>query len=502
MRTTRLLHSMLAKLLAGTAALLAILLISGHARPGHVRPGHDFRPDVARPNRPNVVLIFMDDLGYGDLSCYGALGYRTPNLDRLAAEGTRFTNFLVAQPVCSASRAALLTGCYPNRLGISGALNPTALVGLHPEEETIAELLKEQGYRTGIFGKWHLGHRQPFLPLQQGFDEYLGIPYSNDMWPQHPNQANLKFPPLPLIEGNQPVKTLASLTDQDSLTTALTERAVSFVRRNRRNPFFLYLPFPMPHVPLAVSGKHRNSSGAGLYADVITEVDWAVGQILASLKQTGVEKNTLVIFTSDNGPWLAYGEHAGSSGGLREGKQTTFEGGNRVPCIVRWPGEVPAGQVSNQLLSTLDVLPTVARLCGARLPRRPIDGIDVQAAWRGTATESPRQTFLYYFRENNLEAVRKGDWKLVLAHPGVSYEAGKPGRDGKPGQTPGNHAFEGALYDLRHDPGERYDRQAMHPDVVSDLQQLAEQARADLGDNLQQRPGSNRRAPGTVAKAD
>ena len=295
---------------------------------------------------PNFVIVFADDLGYGDLGCYGARGYRTPNLDRLAAQGTRFTSFYVAQAVCSASRAALLTGCYPNRIGILGALSPSSKTGLNPAELTLAEVLKTRGYATAIFGKWHLGDAPEFLPTRHGFDEYFGLPYSNDMWPLHPEYANLPpdaaprkrgYPDLPLFEGERVAIRPVTAAHQAQLTTWYTERAVDFIGRHRDRPFFLYVPHAMPHVPLFISAKFRGKSRAGLYADVIREIDWSVGEILRALRRHGLEERTLVIFTSDNGPWLLYGNHAGSAGPLREGKATTFEGGVRVPFIARWP---------------------------------------------------------------------------------------------------------------------------------------------------------------------
>ncbi|KAB7728201.1 sulfatase-like hydrolase/transferase [Rudanella paleaurantiibacter] len=449
--------------------------------------------------KPNVVLFFMDDLGYGDLSCTGAMGYQTPNLDRMAAEGSRFTNFLVAQAVCSASRAALLTGCYPNRIGLTGALGPNSPIGLNANEETLAELLKEQGYATGLFGKWHLGDQAQFLPTRHGFDEYFGVPYSHDMWPLHPDQARANYPSLFLMEGEQRTREVKDLNDAAELTTAFTERALGFIRKHRKEPFFLYIPHPLPHVPLAASARFRGKSGRGLFGDVLMEIDWSVGQVLNELKKQGLDKNTLVLFMGDNGPWLNYGDHAGSAGGLREGKGTSFEGGHRVPCLVRWPGVVPAGRVSNKLLTALDVLPTVARICGARLPKQRIDGVDWLALLKGDESVTPRDHFYYYYRRNSLEAVRKGDWKLVFAHPGRTYEGYLPGQNGKPGPNTENRPFPTALYDLQRDPGERYDVREQHPERVAELEKLAEQARADLGDDLQQRPGTNNRPPGRVA---
>lgn len=449
---------------------------------------------------PNVVLFFIDDMGYGDLSVTGALGYKTPNIDKMAAEGTRFTNFMAAQAVCSASRAALLTGCYPNRVGVAGAFGPKQGLGLHPQEETIAELLKEKGYTTGIFGKWHLGSDSLFLPLQQGFDEYYGVPYSHDMWPLHPWQAQAKYPPLFWIEGNKQVKEIKNLDDASLLTPAITERAVSFIRKNKKKPFFLYVPHPMPHVPLAASAQFKGKSDRGIFGDVITELDWSVGQIMKELKAQGLDDNTIVIFTSDNGPWLNYGDHAGSSGGFREGKGTSFEGGQRVPAIIRWPGVVPAGRVSNKLLSNIDILPTLVTLTGAKSPKEKIDGIAFTALLKGDDASTPRENFLYYYRKNSLEAVRKHDWKLVFAHPGRTYEGSLPGKDGQPGPAPENHDFPVALYNLGRDPGERYNVYEQNPEIVAELEKIAEAAREDLGDDLQKRTGKNVRPVGKLDK--
>jgi len=284
----------------------------------------------------------MDDMGNGDLSCTGALEYETPAIDELAREGIRFTNFLDAQAVCSASRAGLLTGCYPNRIGISGALFPNSKVGLNGNEITIGEMLKAKGYSTAIIGKWHLGDNKPFMPLQQGFDQYFGLPYSNDMWPVDfhgqpaTDERKVRFPVLHIFEGNEKKIPVTTLDDQAQLTRLYTERAVSFIKGNQSKPFFLYLAHSMPHVPINASAKFKGKSKQGLYGDVMMEVDWSVSEIMKALKEAKLDNNTLVIFTSDNGPWLNFGNHAGSTGGLREGKGTSFEGGVRVPCIMRW----------------------------------------------------------------------------------------------------------------------------------------------------------------------
>ncbi|MEM6768193.1 MAG: sulfatase, partial [Bacteroidota bacterium] len=384
----------------------------------------------------NIIIIFTDDQGYGDVGSYGASGYTTPHLDKLAREGMRFTHHYAAQAVCSASRAALLTGCYPNRIGISGALFPYHKVGINPEETTMAEMLKAKGYATAIFGKWHLGHHEKFLPLQHGFDEYVGIPYSNDMWPIMPGgepakegHRKAKYPPLPLIEGNEVVDTISTFEGQDKLSTLYTEKAVDFIRRKKENPFFLYLPHTMPHVPLGVSAKFRGKSAQGMYGDVMMELDWSVGEIMKTLEEEGLAEHTLIIFTTDNGPWLSYGNHAGSSGGLRAGKGTSWEGGQRVPFIVKWPGVTPTGTVCSKLSATIDLLPTLAEVVGADLPDKPIDGVSLVELWKGNQEAEPRKDFFYYYGKNNLEAVRKGNWKLVFPHEFASYQA-LPENDG------------------------------------------------------------------------
>ena len=454
---------------------------------------------------PNIVLIFADDMGYGDIGSYGATLFDTPHLDKLASEGVRFTNFYVSQAVCSASRASILTGCYANRVGISGALNPKSKIGLNPDETTVAELLRDQGYSTAAVGKWHLGHHKEFLPLNHGFDEYLGIPYSNDMTPFYYDgsrnipeayKRKVGFPELPLIKGNDKIKELKTIEDQAQLTTLYTKTAIDFIERNRKNPFFLYLAHSMPHVPLAVSPKFKGKSSQGLYGDVIMEIDWSVGQIVNSLEKYGLTDNTLVIFVSDNGPWLNFGNHAGSAGGLREGKGTSFEGGQRVPCIMKWPKMIPKGFVSNQLAATMDILPTFAAITRAPLPVKKIDGVNLLPMLQGNIVESPRKSLYYYYQKNSLEAVRTERWKLVLPHSYRSYDQ-IPGKDGLPGAY-GNGETGLALYDLRRDPGERYDVKDQNTKVVDALLTLAEQARKDLGDDLTNRAGENRRASGRI----
>lgn len=445
------------------------------------------------PERPpNVVLIFADDLAYADIGCFGAKGYATPNLDRMAAEGIRLTNFYAAQAVCSASRTALLTGCYPNRVGILGALGPDAKIGISDHEVTIAQLLKSRGYATAIYGKWHLGHHPQFLPTRHGFDDYFGLPYSNDMWPQHP--TNRSFPDLPLIEGE---RTIAVNPDQRELTTWYTEHAVRFIEKNRDRPFVLYVPHSMTHVPLHVSDKFAGKSERGLFGDVVMEIDWSVGQILSALKRQGLDERTLVIFTSDNGPWLSYGDHAGSTGGLREGKGTTFEGGQREPFVARWPGKIPAGSVCNEPAMTIDLLPTLARLAGAEVPTdRIIDGRDIWPLLSGQpGARSPHEA-LYFYWERELQAIRSGRWKLHFPHEYRTLK-GKPGSGGKPGKYEQRHIAL-SLFDLETDPGETTNVAAEHPDVVKRLEQLAEQARDDLGDVATGRKGRGVRPPGHI----
>ncbi len=451
--------------------------------------GFSSAPAAGRP--PNVVLVYADDLGYGDLGCYGAKGYTTPNLDRMAREGMRFTDFYVAQAVCSASRTALLTGCYPNRVGILGALGPAATHGIHDDEMTLGQLMKQRGYATAIYGKWHLGHHPKFLPPRHGFDDYFGLPYSNDMWSKHPTA---KFPDLPLVEGD---KTIQMNPDQTQLTTWYTERAVRFIEKNKDKPFFVYVPHAMPHVPLHVSDKFKGKTERGLYGDVISEVDWSVGEILKTLKNLNLDDQTLVIFTSDNGPWLTYGDHGGSAGPLREGKGTAWDGGVRVPCIMRWPGKVPAGAVCREPAMTIDIFPTLAKLSGAPLPKHKIDGMDIWPLISGQPNaKSPHEAFYFYWVQA-LHAVRAGKWKLHFPHPYNSL-AGKPGGTGGKPVRGEPKKTELALYDMEKDPGETTNVAEQNPEVVRRLEALAEKARLDLGDTATNRKGTGVREAGKL----
>lgn len=452
---------------------------------------------------PNFVVVFIDDMGYGDVGCYGATGYTTPNLDKMASEGMRFTNFYSAQPVCSASRAGILTGCYPNRIGITGALFPYHEVGLNQNETTIAEMLKEKGYATGIFGKWHLGHHKEFLPLQHGFDEYVGLPYSNDMWPigvdgqRRTGEKWDTYPDLPLIEGNETIELITTLEGQDKLTTLYTEKAVDFINRNAKNPFFLYVPHSMGHVPLGVSEKFRGKSEQGFYGDVMMEIDWSVGEIEKALQANGLSENTIFIFTTDNGPWLNYGNHAGSSGGLREGKTTSWEGGQRVPFIIKWPAKTPAGTICNKLGCAIDLLPSFAKITGTSLPELKIDGLDITELWKGNPDAEPRHDILFYHGKNNLNGVRKGNWKLVLPHSWQSYHA-KTRNDGYGGRRIKMTVEAPELYNMMRDPGEEYNVIEMYPEKAKELMIIVEAARTELGDlNVGIERGTGTREIGT-----
>jgi len=443
---------------------------------------------------PNIVLIFTDDQGYQDVGVFGAKDIATPNLDQMAADGLQLTSYYSAQAVCSASRVGILTGCYPNRLGIHGALGPANKHGIHADETTLAEMLKAIGYKTAIYGKWHLGHHPKFLPTRHGFDEWFGIPYSNDMWPYHPQQGTVhNFPDLPLFENETIIDTL---TEQSQLTTQLTERSVDFINRNAEHPFFLYVPHPQPHVPLFVSDKFKGKSDRGLYGDVIMEIDWSVGQIMEALKKNGLEDNTLVIFTSDNGPWLSYGNHAGSAYPLREGKGTAWEGGQREPFIMKYPKVLAGGKEVNVPIMAIDMLPTIAEITHAPLPTKTIDGKSVWKVLTGETGESPQEAYFFYYRVNELFGVRYGKWKLYFPHRYRTMEGQEPGKDGIPGHYRMIDMEAIELYDLEADIGESLNVAAQHPEVVKEIALLADGMRSRLGDSLRDMEGSENREPG------
>jgi arylsulfatase A len=433
-----------------TAALLLLSLASASAQGRRL---------------PNIVIILADDLGYGDLSCYGHPTIRTPNLDRMAAEGMRFTDFYASAPVCTPSRTGLMTGRLPVRVGMASdtrrVLFPDSAGGLPRDEVTIARALKSRGYATAAFGKWHLGHLPEYLPTRHGFDYYYGIPYSNDMDrdPESPKGREGMFNPkieyfkVPLLRNAEVIERPA---DQRTLTRRYTEEALRFIRRNRDRPFFVYFPHTFPHVPLFASDRFRGTSPRGLYGDVVEELDWSVGQVLDLLRSERLADNTLVFFTSDNGPWLTQLHHGGSAGLLREGKGSTWEGGMRVPAIAWWPGRIKAGAVTHELAANLDLLPTCAALAGALLQKeRVLDGADMAPILFGPG-KSKREAFFYY-RDTGLYAVRKGAWKAHwITRSGY-------GEDG-----PERHAPP-SLYNLEVDPSERFDVAREHAEVVADL---------------------------------
>ena len=428
--------------------------------------------------QPNIIIILADDLGYADLGVQGARDIKTPNIDRMAAEGMRFTRFLSADARCSASRAALLTGRYPKRVGILGALPAGSSDGIDSDEVLVPELLKPVGYATAIIGKWHLGDRPEFLPTQHGFEYFFGLPYSHSITP-FDGFRKRDVPPLPLYKNE---KVVAENPDPNQLTVSCTEQAVRFIENHHTRPFFLYLSHAMPHVPLGVSARFKGKSRRGLYGDVVMEIDWSVGQVLEALKRNGLDEKTMVVFTSDNGPWLIYGNHAGSAKPLREGKGTIWEGGHRVPFIARWPGKIQAGQVCNELVTMMDILPTVASLSGSQvLLDRKIDGHDIRPLLFGeNGARTPYGGFFYY-EKGELRAVQSGNWKLVFPHKyRVVDVVGNNGESGKYVKK----KTKIALFDLQTDVRERINLAKQFPEVVERLKNLAESVRDDMGDAL------------------
>lgn len=464
----------------------------------------------AATDLPNFVVILADDMGYGDLGVQGHPYIRTPHLDRMAAEGLRFTDFY-AQPFCGPARAALLTGTYPPRNSLMFNHIPRARTGIHPNEITIAELLRDRGYATAMLGKWHLGDAPEFLPTRNGFDSYYGLPYSNDMWPFHPKIVRRPdegprmaytrerteytgyaqsdetyppdwFPPLPLMENESVIE---HNPRQELLTEAYADRAIEFIRANPDRPFFVYIAHAMPHVPLFRGRAFRDRSLRGLYGDVIEEIDFHAGRILETLKELGLDERTLVIFTSDNGPWAGYGIDAGSAGLLRGSKGSVFEGGIRVPAIFRWPGRIPAGLVTSEIASIMDIFPTLAALSGGEPPRdRTIDGRDLQPHWARPGKASGHET-IYFFEggyrykaeegppknDPQFRAVRSGPWKLHLST--------------EPGEAEGSVTIvPGDLYQLHWDPSESRNVAEKHPDVVKRLVGQAKSFDASLRQNL------------------
>ena len=459
------------------------------------------RTSLKTDTPPNIIIILTDDQGYQDLGCYGAKKFATPALDKMASEGVRFTSFYAPQPVCTASRAGLLTGCYPNRIGVNGAFFPGDGQGIHQQETTIAEMLKKIDYKTAIYGKWHLGDGAKSMPNNHGFDDYYGIPYSNDMWPFHPWQGTkFDFPPLPLMKNK---KLFDTLTDQSNLTRDITEKSVQFIKKNKNRPFFLYLAHPQPHVPLFVSDVFRGKSKLGLYGDVIMELDWSVGQILKALKENGVDDNTLVIYTSDNGPWLSYGTHAGSAYPLREGKGTSLEGGQREPFIARFPGRIPKNTIIDTPIMGIDILPTIASITGAPLPNLKIDGKDVWPVFTGKTKKGPQEAYYFYHKYNELHGVRYGDWKLYFPHSYRSLNGRKGGTGGIPVPYGEVKFKEIELYNLKDDISETTNVAKDYPKVVAEILKLSDGIRTELGDMLHDKEfGLGSRPLGGVSKKD
>ena len=422
--------------------------------------------------QPNIVVMFLDDSGYADFRPFGQTEYPTPNVERLAANGCCFTQFYVPQAICSASRASLLTGCYPGRHHVFGAIPPRSR-GLDPQHATIAEVLKTAGYATACFGKWHVGDEPDTRPPARGFDESSGLMYSNDMWRHHPESRHFDQFDLQYWKNGEIVVDDVSPEQQKMLTTWYTEDAVDFInRRGNNEPFFLYVPHNMPHVPLFCSDKFEGKSGAGLYADVMMEIDWSLGQIMDALEDNGLDEDTLVVFTSDNGPWLSYGNHAGKTP-YREGKATGFDGGTRSACVMSLPGKIPAGTTSESTFCTVDMLPTFAKLAGAPLPDNPIDGLDVWDLITGTPGATNPHDYYPFSTGRTFEGVISpdGKWKLHIPH---SYRTlAEAGNDGKPGRY--EQASIGlSLFDMQNDPLETTDVAEQHPEVVSKLTQYAE----------------------------
>ena len=448
------------------------MLTAALAAAGLQRPGVSL---AASDKLPNFVIILLDDSGFADFHPFGNPAYRTPNVEQLASEGCRFTNFHVPQAICSASRSALLSGCYPGRTKVVGA-HPPGARGLDPKYATIGQVLKTAGYSTAVYGKWHIGDQPDTRPWARGFDESCGLMYSNDMWEYHPQHPDAyKTHPLHFWENGKVKIERITPKEQPMLTTWYTEHAVDFIRRRKGEPFFLYVPQSMPHVPIFASEKFKGKSGAGLYGDVMMELDWSIGEILKALKTNGVADNTLVMLTSDNGPWISYGNHAGKTP-YREAKATSFDGGTRSACTVRFPGRIPAGTVSNKNWCTIDVLPTFAHLAGAKLPDNPIDGLNVWDLISGKAGAKNPHEYYAFSTGSHFDGVITGDgrWKLHVPHPYNTLV--RAGHDGSPGEYRQTEIGL-SLYDMDNDPYETKNVLDAHPDIVDRLRRYAEEHR-------------------------
>lgn len=442
--------------------------------------------DDNKNERPNVIVILTDDQGYGDLGCFGSK-IKTPNIDNIAKHGMRFTDFYVGANVSTPSRAALMTGCYPPRVNMPHVIFPEQNVCLAENEQTMAEMFKTAGYHTGIVGKWHLGARNEGLPTHHGFDEFYGLPYSHDMvssaflgFVNDPNKKldrPVPYPPLPLYNGNE-------VEEYDPAPSSLTQRytkyAVDFINRNKKEPFFLYLAHNLPHVPLAVSKDFEGKSGLGLYGDVITELDWSIGEVRKALKKNGLDKNTLVIYISDNGPWLLFGNHGGTATPLREGKGTTFDGGHRVFCVMEWPAQIPAGKTCTEVATSMDILPTMARYTGTKLSGNKIDGMDILPLMQNKKGAKTPHDAYYYFKGKICMGVRCGDFKFLMQHmdPVVTI----PGRDGLRGEQKPSK-IERSLYNLRKDIGETNNIIKQFPKKALEMEKLVKAMNKDIAEN-------------------
>jgi len=476
------------RLVLATACIYLVVGCGGSSSSGAAPP-----PPITPVARPNIIVILTDDQGYADVGYQNAVGFTTPNIDWMAANGMRFTDFYMAASVCTPARAALLTGCYPQRVGLPWVVFPKSKIGLNPDETTVAEILKARGYATALFGKWHVGDDPDFLPENHGFDEWFGIPYSNDMRPESTGTGDPAFyPPLPLMRSTKVIETDP---DQSKLTRRYTEEALRFIRQEKDRPFFLFLSHTFPHIPLFASKNFKGRTQRGLYGDVIEELDWSVGQVLAELDRLDIADNTLVIFTSDNGPWLIKGDDGGSAGPLREGKVTSFEGGHRVPCVMYWPGKIPAKSECKTMVTAMDLLPTITKLSGGTLPASKIDGRDVSRLLQGDTISGAEAHPLFYYFYAQLQAVRVGRYKLHVPHDYGSIHGAQLARPGFPGQ-PKIRKIGLSLFDLETDIGETNDIAARQPDVVKKLLALCEQARTDLGDIGKK--GAGVRPPGRV----
>jgi len=431
-------------------------------------------------NSPNIVFILTDDLGYGDLSSYGSERVETTNIDKLAEDGVKLTSYYAAQPVCSASRAAILTGAYPNRLGIYNAFGPTSDSGINHNEYTLAEMLKDNGYKTGIFGKWHLGSKKEFFPTRHGFDEFYGILYSNDMWRWHPEYPE-GYPQDLLLYRNE--NALKEIIDQSSLTKDITTESINFIKKNKDHPFFLYIAHPQPHVPLFVSENFMNITGEGLYADVITEIDYSVGRITKYLEENDLSDNTIFVFTSDNGPWLSYGDHSGSSGIFREGKGTTWEGGVRVPSIIKFPNGLRPSIIDEPVMA-IDWMPTFANITKSKLSQNKIDGKDIWPLLSGELNQTPHKELYFYYRVNELHSIRMNEWKIQFSRTYRSLNGREGGKNGIPVKYDMNVIEHNELYNLKDDPEEKINVYDKFPEIAKKMEKLADEARIKLGDNL------------------